>query len=135
MSKLIEIIDFVKDIAGIDILNTESDIFNLGVVGDDFHEMIKKYAETFEVDMIEYLWYFHADEEGQNFGALFFKPPYSRVDRILVAPRLLSEFAETKKWSIDYPEYKLPNKRIDIKINLILIIVFILIVVTIWIIK
>jgi hypothetical protein len=133
MSELTEIIDFVKDFSGIDNLNPESDIFNLGVVGDDFHEMIEKYAETFEVDMSGYFWYFHANEEGQNFGALFFKPPYSKVDRIPVTPRLLSEFAETKKWSIDYPVHEMPNKRIDIKINQILGIVFILIILTIWI--
>lgn len=135
MSKLTELIDFIENTSGINNLNPESDIFNLGIVGDDFHEMIEKYAETFEVDMTEYLWYFHADEEGQNFGALFFKPLYSRVDRIPVTSIMLSEFAENKKWSIDYPDYELPNKRIDIIINQILVILFILIALTIWILK
>lgn len=41
MSKLNEIVDFDKDISGIKNLNTESDIFYLGVVGEDFHEMIE----------------------------------------------------------------------------------------------
>ena len=135
MSKLIEIVDFLKDISGNNSLNPESDIYDLGVVGDDFHEMIEKYAETFEVDMTEYLWYFHTVEEGLNFGALFFKPPYSRLDRIPVTPKLLSEFAETRKWSIDYPKHELPNKRMDLKINQIIIITFILIILTIWILK
>ncbi len=135
MNKYNEIIDFVKDISGIDELYPESDIFKLGVVGDDFHEMIEKFAETYKVDMSEYLWYFHADEEGQNFGALFFKPPYSRVKRIPITPRLLSEFVTIKKWAINYPDHKLPNKRIDITINQILVIIFILTVLAIWIIK
>lgn len=135
MSKLTELIDFIENTSGINNLNPESDIFNLGIVGDDFHDMIEKYAETFEVDMTEYLWYFHADEEGQNFGALFFKPPYSRVDRIPVTPIMLSEFAENKKWSIDYPDHELLNKRIDIIINQILVILFILIALTICILK
>jgi len=135
MNKYDEIIDFVKDISGIDEINPESDIFNLGVVGDDFHEMIDEYSKRYEVDMTEYLWYFHADEEGQSFGALFFKPPYRRVERIPITPRLLSEFATTKKWVINYPEHKLPNKRIDIIINQVLVLVFILIVLTIWILK
>lgn len=135
MSKLTGVINFIKEISGKDNLNPESDIFNLGIVGDDFHEMIEKYTEDFEIDMTGYLWYFHTDEEGQNFGALFLKPPYSRVERIPITPRLLSEFAETKKWNIAYPEHKSPNKRIDIKINQILIIVFILIALIIWILK
>lgn len=135
MSKLTEIINFVKEISGIDEINPESDIYELGVVGDDFHEMIEEYAKTFEVDMTKYLWYFHADEEGQNFGALFFKPPYLRVDRIPVNPRLLSEFAENKKWCMDYPEHKLPNKRIDLVINQIFIILSIIIALIIWVLK
>jgi hypothetical protein len=135
MSKLTEIINFVKEISGIDEINPESDIYELGVVGDDFHEMIEEYAKTFEVDMTKYLWYFHADEEGQNFGALFFKPPYLRVDRIPVNPRLLSEFAENKKWCIDYPEHKLPNKRIDLIINQIFIILSVIIALRIWVLK
>jgi hypothetical protein len=128
-----EIIEFLKDFTGLDEINPDSDIFNLGIVGDDFHEMIGKYAEEYEVDMSEYLWYFHADEEGQNFGALFFKPPYSRVERIPITPRLLSDFAKTKKWTIKYPEHKLPNKRFDIIINIILVIAFIVLMLTIWI--
>ena len=135
MDTLNAIIDFVKDISGIDEINPESDIFDLDVVGDDFYEMIEKYSESYEVDMSEYLWYFHADEEGQNFGGLFFKPPYRRVNRIPVTPRLLSEFAKTKKWSMKYPEHKLPNKRIDITINQILVVVFIIIVLVIWVLE
>ena len=135
MDKLSEILEFVKGLSGLEEISPESDIFNLGVVGDDFHEMIEKYTETYGVDMTNYLWYFHADEEGQNFGALFFKPPYSRVDRIPVTPRLLSEFAETKKWSVNYPEHKLPKKRIDLTVNQILIIAFILIILTLWILE
>lgn len=135
MSKLSEIIDFLKDISGIDEINPDSDIFELGIVGDDFHEMINKYSEKYKIDMAEYIWYFHTDEEGQHPGALFYKPPYTRVDRIPVTPRLLSEFAETKKWSFEYPKYKLPEKRLDLTINLILVIAFILIVLTIWILR
>jgi len=130
-----QILDFVKDISGIDEINPDSDIFKLGVVGDDFHELIDKYSETYKVDMTEYLWYFHTDEEGQNIGALFAKPPYSRVDRIPVTPKLLSEFAKTNKWQMKYPEHKLPNKRVDTIINQILVIAFIIIILTIWILK
>jgi len=135
MKKQIEIIELIQNISGIEEINFDSDIFSLGVKGDDFHEMIEKYAQIFEVNMDEYLWYFHTDEEGQNFGAFLFKPPYSRIDRIPITPRLLSEFATTKKWNIDYPKHELPKRRIDIIINLILIIVLVLMVLTIWIVK
>lgn len=133
MSNRQDIIEFVRDLTGVDEINLDTDIFKLGVVGDDFHELISKYAEEYEVDMSEYLWYFHADEEGQNFGALFVKPPYSRVERIPVTPRLLSDFVKMKKWEIKYPEHKIPNKRFDIIINIILVIAFIVLVLTIWI--
>ena len=135
MSNQHEIIDFVKNFSGIDETYEESDIFNLGIVGDDFHEMIEKYAEAYEVDMSEYLWYFHADEEGQNFGALFFKSPYSRVERIPVTPKLLFDFAKTKRWGIKYTEHSLPKKRIDITINKILVVIIILIILILWILK
>lgn len=133
MSTLYEIIDIVRDISGLKKVDAESDIFRLGIVGGDFHEMIEKYAERYKVDMTEYLWYFHTDEEGQSFGSLFFKPPYKRVEIIPVTPQLLSDFAEKKKWSIAYPEHKLPNRLIDLIINSALLIIVILILLGLWI--
>ncbi len=133
MNKLNEIIYFVKDILGIDEIELESDIFKLGVVGDNFHEMIDKYTKIYELDMTEYLWYFHADEEGQNLGAIFFKPPYLKVERIPVTPKLLAKYAKTKKWTIKYPKHKLPNKRYDINISKIFLIISIILII--WILK
>ena len=60
-----------------------------GIHGDDFHELIDEYAKVFKVDMTGYLWYFHADEEGNSFGGSIIKPPYDRVKRIPVTPALL----------------------------------------------
>ena len=72
------IIDFLKPLTGAIKITDESDIYNdLDMVGDDFHEMIEKYAKIFGVNMTNYLWYFHAEEEGVAFfGEIFFKPPY-----------------------------------------------------------
>ncbi len=102
-------------------LNPSTDIFkDLGLVGDDFHELIEQYQKQFNVNMDSYIWYFHADEEGLNFpGALFFKPPYERVTRIPVTPELLLKFANTGTWKLNYPEHQLPSKRYDIQINTI----------------
>jgi hypothetical protein len=100
-----------------------TDIFQeLGCIGDDFHELMQDYAKQFKVDMSTYLWYFHADEEGQNFGALFFKPPYKRVVRIPVTPEILLASANAGKWLIGYPEHKLPTRRYDMIINYVFII-------------
>ena len=114
-----EIIDFVKETTGWDNITKDTDIFDNGIVGDDFHELIEKFAEKYSVDMTNYLWYFHADEEGWSwsFGKLFFAPPYKRVQRIAVTPSLLTEFANKGKWDIEYPKHNIPEKRYDLLIN------------------
>lgn len=95
----------------------------LGVGGDDFHEMIEKYAEKYAVNMEGYLGYFHTDEEPGNIGAWFVNPPYRRVKRIPVTPEMLTSFANTRKWSMAYPLHTLPEKRYDILIGRIISIV------------
>jgi hypothetical protein len=68
-----EIIDFLENQIGCDRIQTDTDIFlDLGVVGDDFHELVDLYAKIYNVDMTKYLWYFHTDEEGQNFGGIIY---------------------------------------------------------------
>ena len=117
-----DIIKFLADLSGTDKIETGSDIFqDIGMSGDDFDEMIEKFSKQFSVDMKDYLWYFHCDEEGQNIGGTFFKPPYLRVKRIPVTPLMLTEFANNRKWNIIYPEHKLPKRRYDILINQILL--------------
>jgi hypothetical protein len=103
--------------------------YDLGCTGDDFHELIDSYGKTFNVDMSQYLWYFHTQEEGNNIGGLFFKPPNLRVKHIPVTPQLLLENANKGKWDVNYPEHKLPEKRYDLIINKVLfyvVVVFIL---------
>ncbi|WP_258100123.1 DUF1493 family protein [Marinoscillum pacificum] len=99
-------------------LRPDIDIYQQGVVGDDFHELIEKYQKEFEVDMDSYLWYFHSDEEGINFpGAIFSKPPYDRVKRIPVTPQLLLKFANSGVWELKYPDHEPLKKRYDLLIN------------------
>jgi len=111
-----------------DPVKPDSDIFDdFGCVGDDFHELIEDYRNTFKVDMSDYLWYFHGDEEGNNFFAMHLvDPPYKRVKRIPVTPTMLLDYANTGKWSIDYPEHTLPKRRYDLIFNQILIVGLIL---------
>jgi acyl carrier protein len=105
-------------------INAHTDISDdLGVDGDDFHELIEEYAQKYQVDMTNYLWYFHTDEEGQNIGGLFFEPPYERVTRIPVTPLMLEGFANTGKWAIEYPAHHLPKRRYDLIFNQIILLV------------
>lgn len=120
-----DIISLIAKRLGIDEthIHSDTDIFlDLHCMGDDFHEMIGEYANIFQVDMSDYKWYFHANEEGWSFGGGFFKPPYKRVTRIPVTPEMLTRFANTGKWDIQYPEHTLPKYRYDILINFVLFI-------------
>lgn len=116
------ILSFLKDLIGEDKITLHSDIFfDTGVRGDDFHEMIEAYQKAFKVDMTNYLWYFHTDEEGESIGVGFFKPPYELVKRIPVTPQMMLDFANTGKWTIEYPAHKLPKRRYDLILNSILV--------------
>lgn len=124
MPTLTEMMDFVKEYTGSTDIYSDTDIFEDGTVGDDFHELMEKYAQTFSVDMTDYLWYFHADEEGGlSVGGLFFAPPYKMVERIPVTPAMLTEFAEKGRWNIKYPQHKFPKRRGDILVNQLFVVV------------
>lgn len=124
-----EIIQFLKEETYEEVITSETDIFNeCGVSGDDSHELIEKYHTEYNVDMSNYLWYFHCDEEGSwnSIGGSFFKPPNERVSRISITPKMLTEFANSKKWEINYPKHVLPKKRYDLIINQIIIILLLI---------
>jgi len=114
-----EIITFLEEQLSVEKVLADTDIYqDLDIGGDDFFEMIAEYSKKFEVNISNYLWYFHSDEEGVfSFGALFFKPPYKRVTRIAVTPNMLTEFANSKSWGVNYPEHIVPTRRIDLIIN------------------
>ena len=105
-------------------IKPDTDIYNdLRCVGDDFFELLEMYSKHFSVDMSAFLWYFHSDGEGPpGIGQEFFKPPYDRVERIPVTPAMLTEFANSGKWSIEYPPHQIPKIRWDIRIDLILVV-------------
>lgn len=117
--ELPDIYSLIRNFIANESISPTTDIFkDLGIVGDDFHELIEGYSKEFNVDMSSYLWYFHADEEGHNFpGELFSAPPNERVKRISVTPELLLEFARTGLWDFPYPEHSIPKRRYDLLIN------------------
>lgn len=124
-----EIIDFIKNEFWETKLTSDSDVFSeVGIDGDDCDEFLLKYAEKYNVDMSNFLWYFHYQEEGSlsfNIGSLLSKNPHQRVKEIPITPKMLAEFANNKKWEIDYPEHKLPSYRYDMIINSVLFIIVI----------
>jgi len=128
-----EIIDFIEKEFWKSNLNSDSDVFKeVRIDGDDCDEFLLKYSEKYSVDMNDFLWYFHYQEEGSlsfSIGNLFFKNPRQRVKEIPITPKMLTEFANSKKWTIDYPEHKLPKYRYDILINWVLIISIIIIII------
>jgi acyl carrier protein len=129
MITLLEIYKFLSGYLNIkeNELNQDSDIYKeFGIDGDDFSELIISFSEKFNVDLSEFLWYFHYREEGFNIGAIFIKPPYERVERIAITPRLLLKQANAGKWSIEYPKHTLPKKRYDIIISWLFFVILIL---------
>ena len=98
---------------------------DIGADGDDMFLLMAAYSDRFGVDLSTYRWYFHHGEEGGSwsFGGLFFDPPYRRVPHMPITVAMLHEFAEQKRWGIQYPEHQLPKRRIDMLINQILFVV------------
>ena len=118
-----EIVDFTKDFLKVDNIFPDTDIFSLGVCGDDMDEFLESYHKKYNVNFDNYLWYFHNEEEISNnfsIGKIFFKPPYDSVERIPITPEILTKFANTKVWEIDYPEHQLPKYRYDVLIDQII---------------
>jgi hypothetical protein len=112
-----EILNFVAIESGTKIEKVHPNINisdELGIVGDDFHELIEAYSNKYPVNMGEYLWYFHSEDEGVNFWSFIFKPPWTKVKRIPVTPKMLLNFANKGKWQVIYPEHKVPTNRNDI---------------------
>ena len=115
-----EIIDFIENEYWKSNLQSDSDIFEtLGICGDDCFELIIKYSEKYNVDISNYLWYFHHEEEASwnSLGRMFYKTPNELVNRIPVTSSMLTKFANSKTWDNIYPNHEIPIKRKDIIIN------------------
>lgn len=112
----------------------DTDLFDrFGIEGDDASEFIDSFVTRFGVNAQNYRWYFHHRDEGSNFGALFFKPIYKRVERLPITQNVLLTAVETKQWPLIYPLHDVPAVRWDIKVNqLFLAVPIILIVIWLW---
>lgn len=99
-------------------LSDDADIFrDLGIDGDDAFKFIERFAAKFGIEISNYHWYFHHGEEGFNIGGIFFGPPYRRVGRIPITPKVLAEAIRTERWPLEYPAHRLPSVRWDIRFS------------------
>ena len=131
-----EICDFLADQTGTkrERIRDDTDITkDLGVDGDDWDDLLAAYRERFGVNLDGFLWYFHHGEEGFNLFGLVFWPPYWRVKRIPITPRILLESANQGHWCISYPPHTIPKHRYDMWANLGCLVVFLAVVIASWI--
>ncbi len=121
MASLNEIYNFIAERSGVSAEELAPDMDlsrDAGIEGDDFFELEAEFEKRFSVDMSAYRWYFHHGEEGGfSIGALFFKPPYSRVKHIPITPELLLRSANAHSWQLTYPPHQLPRRRFDLLFN------------------
>ncbi|MCT4623375.1 MAG: DUF1493 family protein [Schleiferiaceae bacterium] len=117
-SRIEEILEFVKSKTGIKEIDENTDLSdNAGIFGDDFDDLIRSYAERFNVDMSKYLWYFHQDEESSwSIGKMIFPPP-RQVERIKITPAALDKFQFSGRWDIKYPIHQISKTRCDVLVD------------------
>lgn len=120
-----QLADWFEEFWGEKLPNSDDiDLFErFGIEGDDASDFMDGFAARFGVDGQNYLWYFHHRDEGTNFGALFFAPPYRRVQRIPITTNILIEALEAKTWPLAYPRHQMPTVRWDIRVNQLLFVV------------
>ena len=80
MDKILEkeIIDFIETEYWKSNLQSNSDIFEtVRISGDDCFELIEKFSKKYDVDISNFLWYFHHEEEGSwnSIGGCFINRP------------------------------------------------------------
>lgn len=118
-----DIIDFVEKVSFRKKVKADSDLEKeIGIYGDDFYEMIEEFSIKFNVDISNFLWYFHSGKEGAIIR--FVKPPNKKVKRIPVTPLMLLDFANKGKWDIEYPPHNksIVENRVDEYYNFFILI-------------
>jgi hypothetical protein len=124
-----QVLAFVREKTGEPLLEMDDDIFARALTGKSFTEFVVAFSHRFRVNIDNYLWYFHTNEESINPGAIFYKPPFERVERIPITPSKLFDFANKGYWDVYYPEHEIPSSRIDVLINIILVFLVIFLIV------
>lgn len=106
MLNINNIIEFISSESGCpkSKINENSDLnYDLKICGDDFHELIEKYSEKYKVNLDNYLWHYHSEEE-VTFNLI---PSRTKTHEVIekyipVTPIMLLEFAKLKSWNLSY---------------------------------
>lgn len=99
-------------------LSEETDLHSdLRLISLDLEEFLDEFAKRFDVDLSEFLWYFHTEEDGVSLGRLFFAAPQDLVTRIPLRLALFYQAVELGRWPVDYPEHSLPRRRWDVVVD------------------
>lgn len=121
-----DVINFLKNQSLVDEIDPQTNICDdIGMRGDDFDEMMMAYAGKFSVDMTDYLWYFHSEEEGSWTSISLFPRANEQVKRIPITPTMLTDFANSGKWNVVYPEHKITLTEFNSYFTLLIFIVLI----------
>ncbi|GAB4092340.1 hypothetical protein [Flaviaesturariibacter terrae] len=120
---LSDVLAFVRWKTGRPDATEQDDIFGtLQCTGKAFTALVESFSMRFGTDISNYKWYFHTNEEDHSIGAMFYKPPYERVSRIIITAEDLWHMANAGTWNIQYPEHEIPSSRVDFLINILLFI-------------
>ncbi|MGD9255471.1 MAG: DUF1493 family protein [Chromatiales bacterium] len=113
-------------------LNPNADLHDdLGITGDDFFSIMRRFEQEFSVDMREYRWYFHHTEsDALGFRGLFKNSPSFRVPHIPVTPRLLLQAVTERRWPVEYPEHDVSGQKFDITIDRVIALALVLLLLT-----
>jgi hypothetical protein len=87
---------------------------DLGMVGDDFDEIIEAVASRYGTDFSRYLWYFHTDPEGCLLDGLI-DLPSRHVPRIPITVQMLWDSTCAGRWCVEYPPHDIPDFRLRLR--------------------
>lgn len=85
----------------------------MGAEGDDASEFLEAFADSYSVDMADFLWFFHynADEPPSFQRARPVDRDGRSLARIPITPSLLADAANQGRWPLEYPVHRMQVSR------------------------
>lgn len=99
-----QVIKFIEQQTGCDNIQPDDDLYRKhGIYGDDWFEILDKYAATFQVDMHDHIWHYHNRPEGGLPILNRIWPEPSKEKYIPITAAMLTQYANKGKWNAIYP--------------------------------
>lgn len=90
----------------------DADLFAaVGIDGDDAFDLMRDFAERFQVDLKDYRWYRHHGTEGFPLFSRFLRPPWPGT-LLPITVSQLERAATLHRWPAAYPEPAVPDATI-----------------------